>query len=446
LVNWTREVLGIELMPWQKFLLREGCARRNNRFRYRTVLAVVGRQNGKTLLATVRILGGLCLFGEKFCLGTAQNRNISVETWTQAYEMAEEAGLTVSGKKLSQGNEVFHIGSGRYRVVASTRGGARGFSGVDLILMDEIRQMIDWDGYGAIDKTRRARLDSQLWAVTTEGDLESVVLNKLQDQGREAIQVNKETALGYFEWSAPPGAHAGRPETWALANPSLGYTLDEEVVRAEYETDPANVFEVEVLCRKVAQIRAWVDPATWDDCATDEPFPTDQQFTLAVDAGPELRHVSIVAGAHYEGFHHVELIASYFGPQALTSAERRLEALLQRWKPSECATLAKSPVEASVGRLAEAAGVPHVTVRPADWARACRAFYAAANQRTLRHPGGVTISQALAGTKRGADGLVSSVHRVNPESDIDAAIAAVLAMWLPTQHEPPLPAPNWTVF
>jgi hypothetical protein len=230
-----------------------------------------------------------------------------------------------------------------------------------------------------------------------------------------------------------------------MANPALGYTLDEEVVRAEYETDPANVFEVEVLCRKVAAVQGWVDAAVWDDCSTDVPFPTDQPFTLAVDSGPELRHVSIVAGAHHEGFHHVELIASYAGPQALTSAEKRLTDLVAKWRPAELATLHRSPVEALVGRVAEAAGIPHLTVRPADWARACRAFYAAANQRTLRHPGGVTISQALAGTKRGPDGLVSSVHRVNPESDIDACIAAVLAMWVPTQHVV-TPVANWTVF
>jgi hypothetical protein len=103
LVNWTREVLGIELMPWQQFLLREGCSRQNGKYRYRTVLTVVGRQNGKTLLAAIRILGGLCLFGEKFVLGTAQNRAISLETWNQAYEMAELAGLPLGTKRLSQG-------------------------------------------------------------------------------------------------------------------------------------------------------------------------------------------------------------------------------------------------------------------------------------------------------------------------------------------------------
>jgi hypothetical protein len=218
-------------------------------------------------------------------------------------------------------------------------GGARGFSGVDLILMDEIRQMKAWDAYASLDKTRRARPDSQLWAVTTEGDMESVVLNKLQDQAREAIQTDRAIPLGYFEWSAPPLAHPGEPQSWALANPSLGYTLDEDVVRAEYQTDPANVFEVEVLCRKVAAIQSWLPVDIWDDCSTDTPFPADQLFTLAMDSGPELRHVTIVAGAHHAGFHQVELVAEFSGPQALTSAERRLRELVAKWTPAELATL-----------------------------------------------------------------------------------------------------------
>jgi hypothetical protein len=53
--------------------------------------------------------------------------------------------------------------------------------------MDEIRQQTNWEAYAAIDKTRRARPDSQLWAITTEGDLTSDVLNKLQDSAKETI-------------------------------------------------------------------------------------------------------------------------------------------------------------------------------------------------------------------------------------------------------------------
>jgi hypothetical protein len=427
-------------------MLIQGCARVNGRYRYRTILSLVARQNGKTLLAAIRILGGMCVLGEHYALGTAQNRSIALGSWHMAKELAEDAGIHLSKLRLTLGNEYFMIGQGKYQIVASTAGGARGLSGVDLVVMDEIRQLTNWQAYSAIDKTRRARPDSQLWAITTEGDLSSEVLNKLQAQGREAIIQGRETALGYFEWSAPPGAHPGKVETWAQANPSLGYTLDESTVQAEYETDPSEVFEVEVLCRKVASIQAWVKPADFDQCATDIRFPTDEDFVLALDAGPELRHASIVAGALADDFHHVELVAEYTGPEALTAAERRLDALLSRWKPYALVTLHRSPAEAVAAKLAQAHGVEHVTVRPADWARACRAFYAAVNQRTLRHPGGSGISSALASTKRGPDGLVSSVHRINADADIDAAVSAVLAMWLPTQQPEPIKYADWTAF
>jgi hypothetical protein len=388
----------------------------------------------------------MVLFGETFVLGSAQNRTVALESWRLAYSLAETARLDVGYIKFAAGQEHFYIGDARYKVVASNLGGARGLSGVDLVIMDEIRMLRSWDAYSALDKTRRARPDSQLWAITTEGDLESEVLNKLQTQGRESIQEDRPGPLGYWEYSAPVGMNPGDPHTWALANPALGYTLDERVVLAEFQTDPGTVFATEVLCQKVAAIQAWVTTKQWDDCMSDAMFPTDQPIVIALEASPELHHVSIVAGAMDQGFHYLELIASYGGPTALVSAERRLDALLDRWTVASCATLHRSPAEASVARIAGNHEVLHTIVKPADWARACRAFYAAATRQTLRHPGGPGIAEALAATKRGPDGLVSSVHRINPEADIDAALAAVLAMWVPSQLPPAPKAPSWIAF
>jgi len=367
-----------------------------------------------------------------------------METWEQIYDTAEAHGLPLGRIRRGVGNEEFNLNGGRYKIVASNAGGARGLSGVDLILMDEIRQLHSWDGYAAIEKTRRARVDSQLWAISTEGDHTSEVLNKLQNIGRDAIEAGVETPVGYYEWSAAPNADAGKPETWAMANPALGYLLDEEVVAAEFQTDPRNVFEVEVLCRKVTAIQTWVSVQDWDSLITRDPFPVKQPFVVAIDAGPELRHVSIVAGATHHDRHHLELVETFAGPGALASAERRLEAVLSRWKPGSAVVLAKSPCEAAARRIAGNAGIPLTVVRPAEWARACRMFYAAVNQRTLRHPGGTPISQALAATRRGPDGLVSSVHRIANTTDNDAAIAAVLALWGSAQA--PTPVPNWTVY
>ena len=445
LINWAREVLGVELLPWQQFLLRESLVLRDGKYRYRTVLAVVARQNGKTLVTAIRVLGGICLFGEKSVLGTAHTRVVAMEALENAYEMALASGLPVDKIRRAAGQEEFRMAGGRYKLTSGSTQSARGYSGVDLVIMDELRQMTHWEAYAALDKTRRTKRTSQLWTITTEGDISSIVLNKLQALGRDAIEAGQDSPVGYFEWSAPPGMHAGDVRAWAHANPALGYLLDEDTVRAEFQTDPPKVFEVEVLCRKVSQISGWVEPAEWDACITQDQFPIDQPFVLAIDAVPELRHVSIVAGALVAGVHHIELVETFTGPYALTYAEHRLEGLLSRWKPAALVTTQKSPCEPTVAKLAATAKVTHSAIRPAEWARACRAFYAAVRSRQVSHPGGTGISAALALTKRGPDGLVSQVHRINDSADNDAALAAVLALWAPTQLKTE-PALAWTIY
>jgi len=445
LINWAREILQVDLLPWQEFLLREGLVRMDDRFRYRTLLAIVARQNGKTLVTAIRILGGLCLFGERFVVGSANNRGTALEAMTYAYDLADQAGLKLTKMRRAAGQEEFWVEGGRYKLVSATTGGARGLSGVDLVVLDELRQMRHWESYAALDKIRRVRRDAQVWAITTEGDIHSVVMNKIQAIGRDAIEAGETSPVGYFEWSAPPGLKAGDVTAWAHANPALGYILDEDVVRAEFQTDPPRVFEVEVLCRKVAQIAGWVEPSEWDACTTRDQFPIDQPFVLAVDAVPELRHVSIVAGALVGKTHHIELVETFTGPSALTYAEQRLDGLLNRWKPAQLVTTQKSPCEPTVAKLAATANITHSAVRPAEWARACRAFYAAVRARQVSHPGGTGISAALALTQRGPDGLVSQVHRINDSADNDAALAAVLALWAPTQLKPDQPL-NWTIY
>jgi hypothetical protein len=446
LIAWAGEVLGVELLPWQQFLLREGLVLRDGKYRYRTLLAVVARQNGKTLVTAIRILGGMCLFGERFVIGTAHNRQVALDSFNYAMDIAVNAGIQLGKVRRGTGLEEFTLASGsRYKLVSGSTQGARGLSGVDLVILDELRQMGKWETYAALDKTRRVRRNSQAWAITTEGDISSVVMNKLQTIGKDAIEAGQDSPVGYFEWSAPPRMNAGDIRAWAHANPALGYLLDEDTVRAEFQTDPPRVFEVEVLCRKVSQISGWVEPAEWDACVTQDRFPIDQPFVLAIDAVPELRHVSIVAGAMVGRVHHIELVETFTGPNALTFAETRLDGLLSRWKPSALVTTQKSPCEPSVAQIATSHGIPHSAVRPAEWARACRAFYAAVRGRQVSHPGGTAISAALALTKRGPDGLVSQVHRINDSADNDAALAAVLALWAPTQLRQD-PALNWTIY
>ena len=70
---------------------------------------VVARQNGKTSCATIRTLGGMALWGENV-IGAAQNRDIALEAWRDALEVALDAGLPVRETKRATGREEFWIG------------------------------------------------------------------------------------------------------------------------------------------------------------------------------------------------------------------------------------------------------------------------------------------------------------------------------------------------
>ena len=50
LVRWRRDVLGMDPLPWQEWVLRRGLVRAEGRWASRTVGVVVARQNGKTVL------------------------------------------------------------------------------------------------------------------------------------------------------------------------------------------------------------------------------------------------------------------------------------------------------------------------------------------------------------------------------------------------------------
>jgi hypothetical protein len=436
-------------MPWQDFLLREGCSRTDKgRFAYRTVLALVARQNGKSLLAAIRILGGMMVFGEKMVIAAAQARHVALETMRTVVELAEMGGLPIDRVVRNSGREEVQINGARYLIVATTMGGARGFSGVDLVVMDEVREHRRWEPYAAIDKTRRIRRDSQLWAISTEGDAESAVLNRLQEDAKDRIdRRDEDTPLGYFEWSAPKGAPSDSPYTWAMANPAMGHLLDVDVIRDEQRTDPAEVFETEVLNRKVRTLEQWVSIDDWDACADPhQRFPAESPFVFALHAGPELRHVSIIAAASENNRFHLEAVTSASGSGALEVAENRLESLLRRWRPRLCVVVAKSPVEALARRTAARLDKECHIVNQADFARACRMFYDAAKRHAFVHPGGPLIGSHLRATKRGSDGVVTDIHRVNSAVENDAAVACVLGVWgaanLPTEEV----SPTWVAF
>ncbi|MCZ7434773.1 terminase large subunit [Micromonospora sp. WMMC241] len=318
-MEFAEEVLGFHLMPWQRWLLIHSLELlADGRFRFRTVLVLVARQNGKTTLVEVKNLWKMFVLRIPLVIGTAQNLDVSEESWDKAVEIVEsvpelaaevprDGGIVrVNGKKslkLAHGS--------RWKVAAASRKGGRGLSGDDVNL-DELREHHTWESWAAVTKTTMARRKAQIWAFSNAGDDRSVVLNALQEKGRATAEdPAADASMGIFEWSAPDDCPVDDPQMWRLANPSLGYPqgISFEALRAALETDPEPIFRTECLCQRVPDLEPSKIPLTaWVKCA-DPSSRIVGPVVLAWEVSWHRDRAAIAAaGLRADGLPHVELV------------------------------------------------------------------------------------------------------------------------------------------
>ena len=93
-VRFAEDILKLRLNPWQRWLFIhaleiEGEFSGTWRFRYRTVVVEIGRQNGKTFVGMVLALFMLYILGMALVLGTAQDLEQAEDTWNAVVEMAQ---------------------------------------------------------------------------------------------------------------------------------------------------------------------------------------------------------------------------------------------------------------------------------------------------------------------------------------------------------------------
>jgi len=289
------EAFGQPLLPWQQNIARRAHAGSPGAFEHRVVGVTVARQNGKSHLLAMRILAGLILWDEKLIVATAQSREVALETFRAVVGMLEQHpkfSQQIASVSRSYGREELRLRNGcRYRLVAPTAGGARGFS-ANLAIIDELREHHSYDAYAAISYTTTVP-KGQLWFASNAGDQSSVVLN---DMRRQALAQAEPSTIYYAEWSADPKLDVDDPVGWAQANPSLGHLIDADVLEGRLRTDPRPVFETEALCRWVDVLDSPWPPDAWADCADLElELVKDAPTFLAVDVSIDRRHAALVA-------------------------------------------------------------------------------------------------------------------------------------------------------
>ena len=356
-IEFAESILEIELLPWQKALLIRALELNpDGTYRFKTVLLLVARQNGKSTLMQVLSLWRMYAEGAPLVIGTAQSLDIAEEQWLGAVDLAEsvpELEALIEHVDKTNGKKALRLETGeRYKVAAASRRGGRGLSG-DLVLLDELREHQNWHAWGAVTKTTMARPRAQVWAASNAGDLASVVLRHLRSLAHRALgwpdgqegmvdlpdgEGGSDESLGIFEWSSAPDREVWDRDGWCEANPSLGYTIDERSIAGAAATDPEWVFRTEVLCQFVNMAGLGPFPAgAWaasldsreDRRARGVVRDPSRPACYGIDMSHDRTMVHVaIAYWDTEGRPRVEVAAGRAGPDWvipwLTSPERRV--------------------------------------------------------------------------------------------------------------------------
>lgn len=429
---FAEEILGLELLPWQRWLLHHALELNpDGSFRFRTLLVLVARQNGKSTLAQILALWRMFVDGAPLVIGTAQNLDLAEEVWAGAVDMAEsidELRAEIAAVDRTNGKKALRLTGGqRYKVAAATRRGGRGLSG-DFVLLDELREHQTWDAWGAITKTTLARPRAQILGLSNAGDDSSVVLNHLRAVALRDM-TKTDADVGIFEWSAPEDCDIDDPDAWAAANPALGYTIGEPAIASALTTDPPWVFRTEVLCQRV-DTSAGSPLPDFDECADPESsVQPGARVAFAVDVSWDRSTAWITAaGIRDDGKVHVEVVASAMGTDWVADW---LAVRLDRWEPVAVALQAVGAPASSLGEAIETAVGSARTLRMGtqDLGRACGLLYDAVGDRRLVHTGQPQLSEAakVASVRPLGDAWV--FDRKKSPLDIAPLMAAAEAVW-----------------
>ncbi|MEH1013056.1 terminase [Micromonospora sp. CPCC 206060] len=441
-IDFAREVLGEPLLPWQEEAVIRGLELNpDGTYRFRVVLILVARQNGKTHLSRVISLWKLYVDGVRLILGVGQDVSLAREVWTACQEtIGEVPELAAELDKVSarNGDEWFRLISGaRYKISAANRSAGRGMS-VDHLNFDEIRQQRAWDAWSALSKTTNARPSAQIWCISNAGDSESVVLNHL----REAALAGADPSIGLLEWSGPDGCDLDDPQAWAQANPGLGHTVSEQAIRSALGTDPPAVFRTEVLCQRVDALDSAIDLTAWKDCR--DPVgnleSVRERIVAVVDVAPDGRHVALTAAAVLaDGRVRVEVVAAWPSTDA---ARFELGPMLERVKAAAVGWFPSGPA-AALGPILRGLGA--VEIKGGAVGEACQSFAELVASRRIVHPGDPLLDAHVTGAQKlhQGDGWRFGRRGAGHCNAVYAAAGSVyLALTLPVEK----PKPRSAVF
>lgn len=376
--DFARDVLGQPLDPWQTWaVIHIGELLPDGRPRFRRVLLLVARQNGKTHLT--KVLTEFWLFVQRIplVLGTSTNLDYAREAWEKVAEDAEDNPALLQflpndrshGIRRTNGEQTIKTSDRcRYKIGTATRKGGRSLS-IDRLVSDELREQQTWDAYNAAYHAMNARPYGQAFFTSNAGDDTSVVLNALRDSAVTFIESEKgDPRLGLFEWSGPTNCAVNDIAALAQANPNLGRRLDWDTILGPAESaktkggDEEAGFRTEVLCQRVPRLgEIPITREAWSACAFPglDLDPIANDLVGCIDVSLDMEHVTfVVAGMDEDDVVRAAVVGAWSGSDSTEQMRQALPELVSTLRLHSLGYFRQGPAAAVAVDLEEAGADP----------------------------------------------------------------------------------------
>lgn len=402
----------IRPFPWQEWSLEQILAKNpDGTWTHSEVCLLVPRQNGKSLILTLRVLYGLFKLGENIVF-SAHQWETAKSLWKRTWNVVRTTPWLlkrVESKTCSQGRGTIVLKSGA-QVVFTTRSkdAGRGLDTVDLEIYDEAYDLTEAD-MAALSPTKMNSADPQTIytssAVNQVSHSNGAVLAGVRERGLDG-----EDGLFFAEWKAADGMDRGAPATWRYANPSFGVIATVKKMTAEYKKFSKTAlarknFDVEYLGigdwpTELVELEHVFDMDAWDDMGNATPEVAGGPIALALDMSTCRQWVTIAAATQLtDGRIHLEV--GYHAAPGRAVIDKIVD-LVERWDPCAIVMNHSSPIKSILPDLRTAGenGIEPEITSSSQMAAACGGFYDDAVAGRLSHTGSVELRTAVEGVKK----------------------------------------------
>lgn len=414
-----------------------------------TVVLVVPRQNGKTLLVLLRILTGLFLWDEKLIVYSAHQFTTTLETFGALVSLLDRSKKdhvdysrsiekwvkAVGGYRVinTNGHESVIFGNGaRVKFVARTKGKGRGFTG-DCVIFDEAGFRIDPEITDALIPSMSAVLNPQVWYLSSSGTLASNVLLDL----RQKSLTGKEDAICYAEWSIPqkfddpdtPEPDVTNMEYAYYSNPLLNIRISTRYLE---KVELPNLTRDGYLRERLG---VWAEPeetdrpinlVAWAQCE-DPTRAMDKVAAAAIDVSLGRDRATLVTVGPAGGPNlavHVEAVGS------LAQIEQEAVRLFASSMYDDfCIVVPSYGPAAAVGVRLRSAGVRVADMPSGKASLACSGFADHITAKDVLHYGQEPLDNAVQAAVKQMSGANWTFDRRKPGDDISPLWAAAAGVW-----------------